>query len=100
MIGFWFLEVTSMLYVINTLSFIVSGHMFPLDLMPGYLPVILKALPFSYLAYFPAAVFLGKVEGATLAWGLLIEFAWVAGFVILSRVFFNLGLRRYSAYGG
>jgi ABC-2 type transport system permease protein len=100
MIGFWFLEVTSMLYVINTLSFIVSGHMFPLDLMPGVLPAILKALPFSYLAYFPAAVFLGKIEGPALAWGLLIEFGWVAGFVILSRVFFNLGLRRYSAYGG
>lgn len=100
MIGFWFLEVTSLLYVINTMSFIVSGHMFPLDLMPGVLPGILKALPFSYLAYFPAAVFLGKIQGMALVWGLLGEVAWVAGFAILSRVFFNLGLRRYSAYGG
>src|SRR5207248_644356 len=28
MIGFWFLEIGSFLYVINTLSFFVSGHMF------------------------------------------------------------------------
>ena len=100
MIGFWFLEVTSLLYVINTLSFVVSGHMFPLDLMPGGLPAILKALPFSYLAYFPAAVFLGKIEGSALVWGLVIQVAWVVGFMVMSRVFFNMGLRRYSAYGG
>jgi ABC-2 type transport system permease protein len=100
MIGFWFLEVTSLLYVINTVSFIVSGHMFPLDMMPGILPGILKSLPFSYLAYFPAAVFLGKVEGEALVRGLLVEAAWVIGFIVLSRLFYRLGLRRYSAYGG
>lgn len=100
MIGFWFLEVTSLLYVINTMSFIVSGHMFPLDLMPGSLPAVLKALPFAYLAYFPAAVFLGKIQGAELVWGLLLEIAWVVAFVVLTRLFFKQGLRRYSAYGG
>src|SRR5262249_35117496 len=36
MIGFWFLEVTSLLYVVNTLNFFVSGHMFPLDLLPPF----------------------------------------------------------------
>jgi ABC-2 type transport system permease protein len=35
MAGFWFLEVGSFLYIINTLSFFVSGHMFPLDRSPG-----------------------------------------------------------------
>ena len=36
MVGFWFLEVTSFLYIINTLNFFVSGHMFPLDLLPAW----------------------------------------------------------------
>src|SRR5262249_51468833 len=36
MVGFWFLEVTSLLYVVNTLNFFVSGHMFPLDLLPPF----------------------------------------------------------------
>ncbi len=76
MIGFWFLEVTSVLYVINTLSFFVSGQMFPLDLLPPPWGSLLKALPFSYLAYFPAAVFVGKVQGDELLWGLVAEAAW------------------------
>lgn len=99
-IGFWFLEVTSLLYVVNTLSFFVSGHMFPLDLLPAPWNTILKLLPFQYLAYFPAAVFLGKVTGDELIVGLLLEVGWVIAFALLARTFYRLGLRRYSAFGG
>jgi viologen exporter family transport system permease protein len=99
-VGFWFLEVTSFLYVINTLNFFVSGHMFPLDLLPAGWVTVLKLLPFQYLAYFPATVFLGKVQGWDLVYGLLAEVAWAATFCLLSRWFYRLGLRRYSAYGG
>ena len=100
MIGFWFLEVTSFLYVINTLNFFVSGHMFPLDLLPPGMAHVLKVLPFQYLAYFPAAVFLGKIHGMELVYGLLIELAWAVSLIVLARLLFRRGLRHYSAYGG
>src|ERR1700730_11104215 len=100
MIGFWFLEVTSFLYIINTLNFFVSGHMFPLDLLPPFWSSLLKSLPFQYLAYFPAAVFLGKIHGSELAWGLLAEAGWALAFVLATCGLYRLGLRRYSAYGG
>lgn len=99
-VGFWFLEVTSLLYVVNTVNFFVSGHMFPLDLLPPFWAGLLKLLPFQYMAYFPAAVFLGKVEGSALVSGLLLETGWALAFVGLSRGLYRLGLRRYSAYGG
>jgi ABC-2 type transport system permease protein len=100
MIGFWFLEVSSLLYVIGTINFFVSGQMFPLDLLPPFWVAVLKALPFQYLAYFPATVFLGKVHGADLVYGLVIELLWAMAFVVLARVFFRVGLRHYSAFGG
>jgi ABC-2 type transport system permease protein len=100
MVGFWFLEVTSFLYVVNTLNFFLSGHMFPLDLLPAPWPTLLKLLPFQYLAYFPAAVFLGKVRGMDLLYGLLGELAWAVAFMVLCQALYRLGLRRYSAYGG
>jgi ABC-2 type transport system permease protein len=99
-VGFWLLEVTSFLYIINTLNFFISGHMFPLDLLPATAVAILKALPFQYLAYYPAMIFLGKVPGHELIWGLAIEAAWVLGLMILSRILYKRGLRHYSAYGG
>jgi len=100
MIGFWFLEVTSLLYVVNTLNFFVSGQMFPLDLLPPPWAGLLKALPFQYMAYFPARVFLGKVSGWELVYGLLGELFWALLFMVLARVLFRQGLRHYSAYGG
>ena len=100
MIGFWFLEVTSFLYIINTINFFVSGHMFPLDLLPSFWTHVLKLLPFNYLAYFPAMVFLGKIEGTELWLGLAIELGWCVLFFVASRRLYGMGLRHYSAYGG
>jgi ABC-2 type transport system permease protein len=103
MVGFWFLEVNSLLFVYMLLSFFLSGHMFPIDMLdqlPGYWGTVVRAIPLQYLAYFPAAVFLGKIQGAALVWGLLMQAAWVVFFIVLCRVTFHLGVRRYSGYGG
>jgi ABC-2 type transport system permease protein len=100
MVGFWLLEVTSLLYIVNTLNYFVSGHMFPLDLLPPSWATVLKLLPFQYMAYFPAAVFLGKVHGTALWWGLAGEAAWAAALLGLARALYRMGLRRYSAFGG
>ena len=100
LIGFWFLEITSFLYVVNTVNFFVSGHLFPLDLLPPFWRWLFKLLPFQYMAYFPAAIFLGKVPDNELVQGLLIEAAWAAALLVLARLLYARGLRRYSAYGG
>ncbi len=100
--GFWFMEVTSLMYIINILNYFVSGQMFPLELLDRY-PIVLKALqwlPFHYLAYFPAMVYMGKKQGVELIVGLVIELAWAVGFVLLARWLYKLGLRHYSAFGG
>jgi len=100
MIGFWFLEVSSLLFIYMLFNFFFSGHMFPVDMLPGFWRTVVTAIPLHYLAYFPAAVFLGKIQGADLVNGLLIQAAWVVFFIVSSRVMFALGVRRYSGYGG
>jgi ABC-2 type transport system permease protein len=100
MIGFWFLEVSSLLFVYMLFSFFFSGHMFPIDMLPGVWGVIVEHLPLKYLAYFPAAVFLGKVQGPELAQALWVELAWVLFFIVASRVALNRGYHRYSGFGG
>jgi ABC-2 type transport system permease protein len=100
MVGFWFLEVSSLLFVYMLFSFFLSGHMFPIDMLPGHWATVVRAMPLQYLAYFPAAVFLGKIEGADLVWGLAAQAAWVLFFIGLCRLTFHLGVKRYSGYGG
>jgi ABC-2 type transport system permease protein len=113
--GFWLMEVSSLMYILNILNYFISGQMFPLDVLridPGttdwpylanalqFVAMLLERLPFQYLAYFPAMVFLEKKQGSELVEGLLIELAWAVVFILLSRWLFRLGLRRYSAFGG
>ncbi|MFM7593728.1 MAG: ABC-2 family transporter protein, partial [Isosphaeraceae bacterium] len=100
MVAFWILEVTSVLYIVITLNYFISGQMLPLDLLPGPWASFLKAMPFQYMAYFPAVVFLGKVQGEDLAWGLALEAFWALFFALLARFLYRRGLRHYGAYGG
>jgi len=100
MIGFWFLEVQSLLFVYMLFNFFFSGHMFPIDMLPGVWNLVVRLIPLQYLAYFPAAVFLGKFSRADLAWGLSVQFCWLALFVVLARLTFRWGVRRYSGFGG
>jgi len=93
LVGFWLLEVTSLMYIINIATFFVSGQLFPLDLPGPTLVNVLHYLPSSTLAYFPAMIFLEMNKGRDLAWGLAIELAWAIFFVVLARWLFRLGLR-------
>ena len=100
MLGFWFLEVNSLLFVYMLFTFFFSGHMFPIDMLPGWFGTVVRIIPLQYLAYFPAAVFLGKVRGQQLVFELLLEAAWVVVLAIAARIAYNRGVRRYSGFGG
>jgi len=100
MLGFWFLEVSSLLFVYMLFSFFFSGHMFPIDMLPGVWRRLVELIPLQYLAYFPAAVFLGKAQGAELVRGLCVQAGWVVFFILAARMAWRRGTRRYSGYGG
>lgn len=106
LIGFWFLEVSSLLFVYMLFSFFLSGQMFPLDMLDKFhigsvgIGTILRSTPLQYLAYFPATIFLGKVHGMDLVWGLVGELVWLLVLIGCCRVAWNRGVRRYSAFGG
>ena len=103
LVSFWFLEIASLTFIYMLLNFILSGHMFPLDWFPTEpinFRLIVDWLPFKYLAYFPAAVFLGKVSPDEMYRWLAIEFAWVMFFMSLSRYLWYRGVQRYSGFGG
>jgi ABC-2 type transport system permease protein len=98
--GFWFGEIGSLVFVYMLFTFFLSGHMFPLDILPPAWQQFVMATPLMYLAYFPSALFLGKIPPDQLAWQLGLQAFWLLFFILLSRVLFARGLKRYSAYGG
>jgi ABC-2 type transport system permease protein len=100
LLAFWFLEVSSLIFIYMLLSYFLSGHMLPLDWLPEPVAGWIQWLPFKYLALFPSAVILGRYSPPVLARELLIEAGWVVVLYLANRWALNRGLRRYSAYGG
>lgn len=100
MLGFWLLEVNSLLFVYMLFSFFFSGHMFPLVMLPGWAQTLIQFMPFPFLAYFPAAVLLGKIQGSALFLGLITQLGWTMLFAAASHFAWRRGLVRYSAFGG
>lgn len=100
LIAFWFLEVSSLLFIYMMLNFFLSGHMIPLDWFPEPLSEVFTMLPFQYLAYTPATIFLGKFTAAE-AWREVgVASLWAAGLFVANRIAFARGVRRYGAFGG
>ena len=63
MVGFWFLEVTSLLYIVMTLNFFISGQMLPLDLLPAALGGHAQGAAVPVHGLFPGGRLPGQGQG-------------------------------------
>jgi ABC-2 type transport system permease protein len=102
LLGFWLLEISSFNFVIMTMVYLLSGHMFPLDLAPEPWGTLLKWTPFQYLAYFPAHLFLrgDSMSAGQLAQAMGQEIIVTGALVAIVQIVYRRGLRHYSAFGG
>jgi ABC-2 type transport system permease protein len=98
--AFWMLEISTVVFIIYSFEYFLSGHMFPIGFMPPSIQAILKFLPFPYELYFPIAIFMGQIHGAELWQGLLIQFCWVLIIFFAANTLWQQGLKRYQAVGG
>ena len=100
MLAFWILEISTIVFILYSFEYFLSGHIFPLDIMPAPLQAVLQWLPFTYELFFPIAVFLEKVRGADLWRGLAIQTSWLFLTWLLARTMWQRGVQRYQAVGG
>ncbi len=100
MLAFWVLEVSTFIFILFAFEYIASGHLFPLDILPGGLQQVLYLTPFPYQLYFPVSVYMGKVRGLDLLKGLSIQASWVILTYALARFAWRRGIKHYSAVGG
>ena len=101
LIGFWFLEVSSLLFVYMLFNFFLSGHMFPLDMLPAPWDELVELLPLQVpglLSRRPCSWARSAGRSWPGAWGS--RPSGPCSSSSLSRVMFHRGLKRYSGYGG
>jgi len=100
LLGFWFLEVATFIHAFMTLQYFLSGHMFPLSLLPKSVEKIVTLLPFAYETYYPVLILLQKVSVEEAVRIIVVQFVWgsiVAGLCLFA---WKRGLHQYAAFGG
>ena len=100
MLAFWILEISTIVFLLYSFEYFLSGQIFPLDIMPARIQGVMKTLPFYYEIFFPIQVFLEKSAGRDLYSGLAIQAAWFFITLAIARMMWRRGTRHYQAVGG
>ena len=99
MIGFWSNEGWGPRFIFYQAIGLFSGTLFPLDILPKNIATVFQLLPFSYLTFFPAKLYLGQVAPTDIVKGFLILIFWIIVFWQLLLYVWRKGLRSYTAQG-
>ncbi len=100
MLAFWVLEISTVVFLFYSFEYFLSGQVFPLDIMPGWIQGFIHWSPFTYELFFPVQIYLERVRGAALVEGLCIQAFWAVATFLLARLLWRLGVRKYQAVGG
>ena len=100
MLAFWLLEISTFIFILFAFEFLASGHLFPLDLLPPVIGHALFFTPFPSMLYVPIAIYMGKIAGADVWLGLLVQSLWLLLAYALARFAWRRGIRKYAAFGG
>lgn len=100
LIAFWLMTAFSLDWFLGGILSILSGSLIPLWFFPPAVAAVVGILPFAYIAYFPMAVYLGKLDtGATLV-TFAIGFGWAALLAIAVAALWARAARRLVVQGG
>ncbi len=100
MMAFWILEISTIVFIVYSFEYFLGGQMFPIDIMPVGIQVVMKWLPFYYELFCPVAIFLEHIHGAQLGQTLAIQTGWLFLTWAAADFMWKRGLGRYQAVGG
>jgi ABC-2 type transport system permease protein len=94
--AFWVEDAKASWFLYQKVVFLLGGMLLPLEMLPGPLAAVARALPFWTTAYVPGRLLSGHPE-----WPLLgIQLVWLGVLVGSAAYVFHLGERRLQAVGG
>jgi ABC-2 type transport system permease protein len=99
MITFWTTRVSAIFELFFALELILSGRLVPMPLMPDWVQHLAFYLPFQWTFFFPINVLVGKPTTAELLTGLGVQLFWILSGLLVIKVVWHFGIRRFSSVG-
>ena len=99
MLAFWFTRMEAIGQAWFGLGLFFGGRLAPLSIMPRPLQNIASALPFKFVIWFPCEILMGRQKWRTIEGNLANQVVWVLAGLIVFRIVWRAGVKRYSAVG-
>nr|WP_269145563.1 ABC-2 family transporter protein [Cohnella fermenti] len=100
LLAFWLMSHFALSWMLGGLITIFSGSFLPLWFYSSGWAAVAEALPFQYLGYVPAAVYLGTMTDEAMWRTLAIGLIWAAALLLLVRWLWSRAVRRLIIQGG
>lgn len=84
LMSFWIMDANSLDWFLKGIMSFLSGSIVPLWFFPAALAAVARFLPFSWISYYPAAVYLGKLDRFDAGLALIAGVTWA--FVLAGAV--------------
>ena len=98
--GLWVSEIARVFPAVNIILTVISGGIFPMDILGEGFNRVLMFLPFKYLLQFPVDIITGKAMDYSVFIPLGIQLGWVIILGVLAQVLWKRGLKKYITVGG
>jgi ABC-2 type transport system permease protein len=100
LIAFWFLTTFALEWMLYALITVFSGSFVPLWFFsPGW-KVVANLLPFQYLGFIPAAMYMGKIPLEEVNWIVFKGLIWVVLLLLVTSLLWWRAMRRLIIQGG
>jgi ABC-2 type transport system permease protein len=98
--AFWLLDNRGIEQLLTVLVSFFSGLVLPIDLFPGWLEGLARALPFASMIQLPVELYLGRHQGWGLVGVLAWQLWWVVVLLLAGRAMLAAATRRVVVQGG
>ncbi|MDR1328505.1 MAG: ABC-2 family transporter protein [Oscillospiraceae bacterium] len=99
-LSFWTEEGYAIMWSFMVLFNLISGAFIPLEFFPEWSVKALMCLPTATWGYMPAKAFVGGLELRRLLFYFWINVAWCVILIIIQRLTWRRGTKKYSSVGG
>ena len=99
-LAFWISDAGSFFQISALVVNVFSGGIFPLEIFGDTVNRIFNYLPYKYTIYYPVTIVNGKLESTRIAEVIGLQFFWILVLMLLSKVLWRIGMKKYNAIGG
>ncbi|MBL7058735.1 ABC-2 family transporter protein [Patescibacteria group bacterium] len=98
-IEFWMMHSASIVMITDSIVAFFAGTLIPIVFLPNYIQQIANYLPFKYTGFFLIDAFLGRLGTEEIIFGIGIQIAWTLALMLIVKIVWIQGLKKYEAVG-